>query len=95
MSNEIIIRIIAPDGVDVRVDTGGGAERPFVERPAPPQPAGYCPIHDTDWKLVPGGVSKKTGKRYNPFWACPERGCNEKPQRTSAVEDVSQEPMPF
>lgn len=95
MSNEIVIRISAPDGVNIRVEqAGGGADRPFVERPAPPQPDGYCPVHDAEWKLVPGGVSKKTGKRYNPFWVCSERGCDEKPVRDGAIEDVSS-PMPF
>jgi hypothetical protein len=70
------------------VDQGGssgGSDRPFVERPAPPQPSGTCPIHGTDWKLIPAGFSRNktnadgTPKRYNAFWTCPERGCDEKP----------------
>lgn len=42
-------------------------------------PLGRCPDHDVPWKVVPAGVSKKTGKAYNAFHACPERGCNQKP----------------
>lgn len=76
---EIVIRITVPDGVNVRVEQG--ADRPFVQRPDPPEPEGWCPVHDVNWRLVPGGVSKKTGRPYNSFWACPEKGCNERPQR--------------
>jgi hypothetical protein len=87
---EIVIRIQVPDGTNVRVEQGGarsgGSDKPFVERPAPPEPNdGGCPVHDVDWKLVPAGFSKNktnadgTPKRYNAFWACPERGCDQKP----------------
>ena len=47
---------------------------------APVQVAGACPIHGQPWKVVPGGISKKTGKSYDSFRACPVRGCNEKPR---------------
>ncbi len=40
-----------------------------------------CPIHHEPWKLVPAGVSKKTGKPYESFQACPERGCDQRPAR--------------
>lgn len=40
---------------------------------------GECPIHHKPWKTVPAGVSKKTGKPYNSFQACPERDCSERP----------------
>lgn len=91
----VTITINLPDNAEVVVNGGAASNKPFVEKPAPPKPAGYCPMHDTEWRLVPGGTSKKTGKPYNPFWACPERGCNEKPPRDDqAVVDVS-EPMPF
>jgi len=39
-----------------------------------------CPVHNLEFRLVPAGVSKKTGNPYNAFYACPERGCREKPQ---------------
>ena len=42
-------------------------------------PQGWlCPAHG-GVKFVPAGVSKKSGKPYQGFWACPERGCDEKP----------------
>jgi hypothetical protein len=40
---------------------------------------GYCPEHRKSWKVVPAGTSKKTGKGYSAFYACPERGCDSKP----------------
>lgn len=40
---------------------------------------GTCPDHGATWRHVPAGVSTKTGKPYGEFWACPERGCREKP----------------
>jgi hypothetical protein len=36
-----------------------------------------CPIHD-DSKIVPAGVSRRTGKAYKAFWACPVAGCDQK-----------------
>ena len=41
-----------------------------VETSAPSQPAGLCPAHHTPWKLVPAGISKKSGNAYTAFWAC-------------------------
>lgn len=38
-----------------------------------------CPDHGLEFKQIPAGVSKSTGKPYNAFWACPERGCRTKP----------------
>jgi hypothetical protein len=43
-------------------------------------PSAYCPVHRQPWRTVPAGVSKKTGQPYQAFLACPERGCNERPQ---------------
>lgn len=48
---------------------------------APPPDAGRCPVHNAPWRTVPAGVSKTTGKPYDEFQACPERGCREKPGR--------------
>jgi len=99
---EIVIRITVPDGTNVRVDqgsSGGGSNKPFVERPAPPHPSGTCPVHDTEWKLIPAGFSKnKTNadgspKRYNAFWTCPERGCDEKPSWDDAADNLDD--LPF
>ncbi len=35
-----------------------------------------CPVHGLV-KEVPAGVSKRTGRRYKAFLACPEPGCDE------------------
>jgi hypothetical protein len=45
----------------------------------------FC-SHGEAWQLKPGGVSKTTGKPYNPFWAAshktPDGGwCKDKPSR--------------
>lgn len=42
-----------------------------------------CPEHGQPWTLKPGGVSKASGKPYQPFWACSGRTdgafCKKKP----------------
>ena len=40
---------------------------------------GLCPVHHVAWRTVPAGVSKRTGKAYDAFQACPERGCDQRP----------------
>lgn len=47
-------------------------------RPAPL--AGECPIHHVPWKVVPAGISKRTGKEYSSFMACPTQGCDQRPR---------------
>ena len=47
-----------------------------------------CPIHLQNWKVIPAGISKKTGKAYHAFKVCPVEGCTEKP-----VELNKQEPI--
>lgn len=45
---------------------------------------GFCPNHQLAWVLKPGGVSKASGKAYDPFWACPSTDrpfCNAKPPK--------------
>lgn len=49
---------------------------------------GTCPVHHLAWVLRPGGVSKASGKPYDPFWACPsdERPfCKQKPDKAWAA----------
>lgn len=85
----ILISIQVPDGVNVAV-TQGGDNSDFVEREPPAEPEGACPEHGTPWRLVKAGVSKRTGKRYNAFWACSTQGCNIKPGDTyEGVEEIS------
>ena len=89
----IQISITVPEGAKVSVQSGGQASgqqpRAFTPRPDPEFPGWdpLCPQHGVEWTLRPAGVSRtkvdESGnpKRYNAFWACPERGCNEKPER--------------
>jgi hypothetical protein len=44
---------------------------------------GLCPIHGVPWKVVPAGISTKTGKPYNSFQACQIQGCTQRPPRAS------------
>jgi hypothetical protein len=49
-------------------------------RTAPAQTGDVCPIHGTPWKVVPAGISKKTGKAYDAFRACSTAGCDQRPR---------------
>lgn len=70
-------------------------EEPRVLRPVEAQAhtdGAFCPDHGLAWELKPGGVSKTTGKAYDPFWACPSRDrpfCKQKPSdRWKALNEV-------
>jgi hypothetical protein len=39
-----------------------------------------CPVHGVPWRHVPPGVSKRTGKPYDGFAACPEPSCSRRPE---------------
>lgn len=39
-----------------------------------------CPVHNVDWKTIPAGISKKTGKAYGAFQVCPFQDCKERPE---------------
>lgn len=43
--------------------------------------ASVCPVHHVPWKIVPAGISRKSGQAYASFAACPERGCDQRPAR--------------
>ncbi len=48
-----------------------------------------CKTCNSEMKLVPQGVSKKTGKPYNAFYSCPnnrERGCKTVPYAPQAPQ---------
>lgn len=75
------------------------APAPVAAQPAAAQPAvghdtvvlraaqlfadGECPDHRQPWTRKPGGVSKATGREYQPFWACSgksgDQWCKRKP----------------
>ena len=54
----------------------GSAQATYTQ----PAKSEVCPLHNVPWKTVPAGVSKKTGKAYEEFRACPTAGCNERPR---------------
>ena len=57
------------------------APLPPVQGQAQPQVVvDGCPIHHTPWKVVPAGISKKTGKAYDSFRACSTAGCDQRPR---------------
>jgi hypothetical protein len=75
---EITITIHVPEGVTVAV--GGQRTAPSAGAYVPTATGGdRCPEHGLPWKHVPPGVSRKTGKSYRAFWACPEIGCEHRP----------------
>ncbi|MGO9179266.1 MAG: hypothetical protein ACLQBX_04125 [Candidatus Limnocylindrales bacterium] len=41
---------------------------------------GLCPVHGVAWRVVPAGISKKSGRAYAEFRACPEPGCDQRPR---------------
>ncbi len=57
----------------------GLAALPPVRPPA--QNGGVCPNHNTPWKTVPAGISKRTGNAYQAFQACSTDGCDQRPPR--------------
>jgi hypothetical protein len=58
------------------------AHAPLTALPPVQTPASnsVCPIHGTPWKLVPAGISKKTGNAYEAFRACSTKGCDQRPR---------------
>ena len=38
-----------------------------------------CEAHNLEWKVVPAGVSKKTGRPYGEFRVCSVEGCTQRP----------------
>jgi hypothetical protein len=65
------------------------AVAPVSVAPVVPQgpfpPIGWtCPVHGTQ-RVVPAGVSKKTGRPYSAFLVCGESNCEQKPGIAPAV----------
>ena len=52
--------------------------------------ANLCPIHNLEFRLVPAGVSQRTGKSYPAFYVCDVRGCKEKPVELKTDEPIDQ-----
>jgi len=53
----------------------GTVQKVLEEKPVSSVPK--CSVHGIVMKLHPAGVSKKTGKPYGAFWACPVDDCKE------------------
>jgi hypothetical protein len=71
------------------------AARPAAPRAAAPAPANgpVCSAHGVSMKFIPPGISKKTQKPYNGFWACPERECDQKQSSTVSARPARPEPV--
>ena len=59
---------------------------------------GTC-SHGEDWQLKPGGVSKVSGKPYNPFWAASHKApdgsfCKDKPSQQWVASRSAPAPKP-
>lgn len=37
-----------------------------------------CPVHLSEMRMIPAGISKKTNKPYKAFYVCSTEGCTEK-----------------
>ena len=79
----------APEALSVD-STGGLTEDAILQARAAmvfaEQVGGSTCSHGESWSLKPGGVSKGTGKPYNPFWAASHKApdgswCKDKPAR--------------
>ena len=92
MTRVITIRLEVPDDAEVRLDRStddepiplpGLPEPSPIRRTAAPASAagltGTCPVHGASWRTVPAGVSRKTGRPYVAFLACPQPGCGQRP----------------
>ena len=48
-----------------------------------------CGVHQLPWKVVPAGISSKTGKPYSEFKVCSVKGCEERPNRLSNPQNIT------
>lgn len=71
---------LIPTGDDPEKDTQQ-TEKPTTAKVKPASTTSKlvpCNICGADYKLVPGGISKKTGNHYDAFYSCSTRGCKAK-----------------
>jgi hypothetical protein len=52
-----------------------GLEEPKLSSDSRQEGLGFCPKCNSNLKLIPSGVSKRTGKRYKAFIGCTNRAC--------------------
>ena len=68
-----------------RQSSGGGGQRAQKVQMDPDEARWSCPEHAAV-EAVPAGRSQRTGNAYPAFFACPERGCDEKGPRLNERE---------
>lgn len=75
----ITISITIPDGATVSVENSNGhpVAQPQQFASIENEPGWTCQYHGVA-RVVPAGVSKKTGKPYPAFRVCSEPGCEQK-----------------
>jgi hypothetical protein len=49
-----------------------------------------CPKCGSPLKVVPAGISKKTGRPYNSFTACSNRDCDYKPNQVKPIINATE-----
>lgn len=52
-----------------------------------------CPVCGSERKLIPAGVSKKTGRSYNSFWSCPNNCKDNSPRANYPQQELTREPV--
>jgi hypothetical protein len=57
--------------------------------------ADTCPDHQQAWTLKPGGVSKTSGKPYQPFWACSGRSDGQFCKRKPSLDWIAKQAAPL
>ena len=74
------------DAATVAAPAAPAPVRTADQQPHAPFPAlgWHCPVHGKQ-KIVPAGISKKTGQPYAAFVACGEPGCNQTEARSRAA----------
>lgn len=54
-----------------------------------------CPDHGQPWTKKPGGISKATGKPYQPFWACSGRTDGAFCKRKPSIDFINAQAAPL
>lgn len=57
--------------------------------------ADNCPDHGQPWTKKPGGVSKATGKPYQPFWACSGKTGDQWCKRKPSMDWIAKQAAPL
>ena len=89
-------RITAPTGIVARApEPMAGHDTVVLKAAMELFAADSCPDHGQPWAKKPGGVSKATGKPYNPFWACSGKTDGQWCKRKPSIEWVAKQTEPI